>query len=109
MLVWGLWLDGTFYFSTGRHSRKARNLAANPSCVVCTERAEEAAILEGVAEEVTDPALRRQFVEVYEAKYNWDLSGYDKEPVYAVRPRVAFALIEKEFIGSATRWLFDAD
>lgn len=109
MLVWGLWLDGTFYFGTGRHSRKARNLAANPRCVVCTERAEEAVILEGVAEEVTDPSLRRQFVEVYEAKYNWDLSAYDKEPVYAIRPHAAFALIEKEFIGSATRWLFDAD
>ena len=32
MIVWGLWLDGRFYFSTGRQSRKARNLAANPAC-----------------------------------------------------------------------------
>lgn len=30
MPVWGLWLDDTFYFSTGRESRKARNLEGNP-------------------------------------------------------------------------------
>src|SRR2546427_9849951 len=42
MIVWGLWLDGRFYFSTGRQSRKARNLAANPKCILCTERADEA-------------------------------------------------------------------
>src|SRR5215813_2271687 len=42
MPVWGLWLDGAFYFSAGRQSRKARNLIANPNCVVSTERADEA-------------------------------------------------------------------
>jgi hypothetical protein len=26
MVIWGLWLDGVFYFSTGGQSRKARNL-----------------------------------------------------------------------------------
>ena len=29
MVVWGLWLDGAFLFSTGSQSRKARNLAEN--------------------------------------------------------------------------------
>ena len=29
-----------------------------------------------------------------------------KEPVFAVRPRVAFGLYEKRFMGSATRWKF---
>src|SRR5947209_13693831 len=42
MIVWGLWLDGVFYFSSGRRSRKAKNLAANPRCVICTEKAHEA-------------------------------------------------------------------
>ena len=50
MVVWGLWMDGAFLFSTGRQSRKARNLAKNPRCVVCTEQAEEAVVVEGVAE-----------------------------------------------------------
>ena len=34
MVVWGLWLDGAFLFSTGSQSRKTRNLAKNPRCVV---------------------------------------------------------------------------
>ena len=38
MPVWGIWVDNRFVFSTGASSRKARNLAANASCVVCTER-----------------------------------------------------------------------
>ena len=29
------------------------------------------------------------------------------EPVYVVRPRVAFGLYEKDFVGSATRWQFE--
>jgi pyridoxine/pyridoxamine 5'-phosphate oxidase len=53
MPVWGVWADDRFYFSTGRQSRKARNLAANAACVVCAERADEAVIVEGVAEEVS--------------------------------------------------------
>src|SRR5690242_4624396 len=36
MVVWGLWLEDGFYFSTGKNSRKARNLAANPRCVICS-------------------------------------------------------------------------
>jgi hypothetical protein len=51
MIVWGLWVDGAFYFSTGRQSRKARNLAENLRCVLCTERADEAVMVEGSARE----------------------------------------------------------
>ena len=112
MIVWGLWLDGTFLFSTGRQSRKARNLTQNQRCVVCTEKADEAVILEGVAEEVPDVALRRKMLGVYERKYKWDMSSFEedilslKEPIYAVRPVVAFGLDEKQSLNSATRWRF---
>ena len=111
MVVWGLWLDGAFLFSTGRQSRKARNLADNPRCVVCTEDAEEAVIVEGVAEMVRAPA-RPEFLKKYKPKYDFDMAGMEKdilamkEPVYAVRPRVAFGLLEKKFSSSATRWKF---
>src|SRR3972149_4391760 len=54
--VWGIWLDGTFYFSTGRQSRKARNLAANPHVAVHLESGSEAVIVEGGAGGGTDPA-----------------------------------------------------
>ncbi|HMK28063.1 MAG TPA: pyridoxamine 5'-phosphate oxidase family protein [Terriglobales bacterium] len=105
MIVWGLWMDNAFYFSTGRKSRKGRNLAGNPRCVVCPEDAREGVILEGTAEEVTDPEARTEFTEAYYAKYQWDIPK--NEPVFAVRPRVVFGLIEKEFTTSATRWTFN--
>ena len=112
MVVWGLWQDGRLLFSTGSKSRKARNLAQNPNCVVCTERAHEAVIIEGVAE-IADLTSRRKFLSHYAGKYEWDWEGMDKdilsmkEPVFAVRPRVVFGLWEKEFIGKATRWTFE--
>lgn len=112
MIVWGLWWDGAFLFSTGRQSRKARNLAKNQHCVVCTEQANQAVIVEGIAEETPDVELRRQFLKRYERKYAFDMSGFEadilnlKEPIYAVRPVVAFGLDEKKSLNAATRWRF---
>jgi hypothetical protein len=75
--------------------------------IACTERADEAVIVEGIAREVGEPLLRRKFMAAYERKYNWDMSGYQQEPVTAVIPRVAFGLSEKEFLNAATRWRFE--
>jgi hypothetical protein len=52
MPVWGVWVDSAFYFSTGRDTRKARNLARSPYCVVCNELAAEAVIVHGRAKEI---------------------------------------------------------
>jgi general stress protein 26 len=54
--VSGVWIEGGFYFGTGTGSRKARNLAKNQHLVVHLESGDEVVILEGVAEEVADPA-----------------------------------------------------
>ena len=111
MVVWGLWQDGRFLFSTGSKSRKARNLAANPRCIVANEKAEEAIIVEGIAE-MADVAARRKFLPPYEKKYKFDMSTMKddilsmKEPVFAVRPSVVFALWEKHFQSKSTRWEF---
>jgi hypothetical protein len=113
MVVWGLWLDGALIFSTGSNSRKARNLARNKKCVVCTEHAHEAVIVEGEAELASVP-LRREFLKTYRPKYKFDMSGMEqdilsmKEPVFVVRPRVVFGLYEKKFLSSATRWTFSS-
>jgi hypothetical protein len=112
MVVWGLWQDGRFLFSTGSQSRKARNLAVNPNCIVSTENAAEAVIVEGVAE-IAEVAARRKMILAYERKYDWDLSSTKddmlamKEPVFAVRPKVVFALWEKHFQQRSTRWKFE--
>jgi len=113
MVVWGLWLGGALLFSTGSQSRKARNLDANPQCVVCNERANEAVIVEGTAERVRDTAVLRRFLSLYERKYEWDMAAFEKgimsgtEPVFAVRPRVVFGMYEKKFVEAATRWKFE--
>ena len=108
--VWGTWLDEKFYFSTFTRSQKARNLAADPRCVVCPEGAHEAVIVEGIAEEVTDPAASRKFEAAYEEKYQEEMDT-NQGVLYAVQPRVAFAFIStaEDFPGSATRWRFRND
>ena len=108
MVIWGLWLDEKFYFSTGGQSRKARNLAANPRCVISTEKSAEAVIVEGVAElipVVYDPAFLKKFIRLYKKKYDWKIDGNEGN-IYAVHPRMAFGLFEKDFTGAATRWQF---
>ena len=111
MVVWGLWQDGRFLFSTGGKSRKARNLVGNTHCIVCSELANEAVIVEGTAE-IADVAARRKFLPAYERKYKFDMKGMKddilsmKEPVFAVHPRAVFGLWEKHFIDKSTRWTF---
>ena len=107
MVIWGLWMDGRFYFSTGAESRKAKNLAHDPRCVIANDNAAEAVIIEGTAElqKIEDEAFRKRFSLQYQKKYKWDMADFS-EPVYVVTPRVAFGLYEKKFAGSATRWKF---
>lgn len=112
MVVWALWQDGRLLFSTGSKSRKAKNLVKNNECVICTELANEAVIVEGVAE-IADVAARRKFLAKYEKKYDFDMKAMKqdilamKEPVFAVRPRVVFGLWEKFFASKTTRWKFE--
>ena len=105
--VWGVWLDGAFYFSCAATSRKARNLAEDPRCAISTERADEAVIVEGVAELVADKALLEQFKAAYDPKYDWEIE-IDEGGIFVVRPSVAFAFIEHsdQFESTATRWTF---
>jgi PPOX class probable F420-dependent enzyme len=106
--VWGVWLDDMFLFSTGAQTVKARNLAASPHVVICTERADEAAFVEGAVDTLSDKALLKRFVAAYKEKYDWDMEA-DYGPIYAVRPKVVFGFIEQssQFSSTATRWTFE--
>jgi hypothetical protein len=112
MVIWALWLEGAVYFSTGGTSRKARNLKNNPHCTICTDNAAEAVVVEGEVEIEKDVEQIREFLNIYEKKYKFDMSGMSddllrlKEPVFRLRPIVAFGLAEKTFSKSATRWIF---
>lgn len=106
--VWGIWWNNAFYFSSGRLTRKARNLAHHPGCVVSTESAAQAVIVEGIAELVHGKTLER-LGRAYRTKYNSDYPGDSN--VYIVHPKVVFGFIEAEaeFSGSATRWIIMSD
>ncbi len=111
MLVWGVWWQNAFWFSTGPRTRKAKNIAVDPHCVIGTEKADEAVILEGLAEEIKDRSVWKQIAQVYNRKY-----GGDVEPllvasdgcVFRVQPQVAFGQDEhtENFTESVTRWNF---
>jgi len=106
MVIWGLWLEDSFWFSTGATSRKARNLAANPRCVIGTDNAAEAVILEGAVEAIdTQRPEFEKFAAAYEKKYRWNVREM-AQPVYRFRPNLAFGLFEKRFEQTATRWRF---
>jgi len=106
MPIGGIWIGGAFYFSTDRQSRKARNLARNPHCIVCNERAHEAVIVHGQAEEVRDQELIRKLAQPYYRKYKpWKLDPAIGA-IFGIRPTLALGMYEKKFDTSATRWKF---
>src|SRR5438270_838467 len=73
--VWGIWLDNTFYFSTG--SLAARNLTSHPAITVHLESGSEVVIIEGVAEPVSDVGLVEHVVSQYNEKYNWNVDPHN--------------------------------
>ena len=114
MPAWAVWLDGRLYFEGSPHTRRARNVAANPAIVVHLESGDEVVILEGEAEEAgkPEPSLAERLAAEFTAKYaathdyrpgpdQWDRGG-----LWVIRPRVAFAW--SEFPKTVTRWHFPA-
>jgi hypothetical protein len=66
--VWGAWVHDAVVFSTGRRTRKARNLLVRPRCLLTNEHADQAVVIEGVAAELTDPAELDRADAAYRAK-----------------------------------------
>jgi nitroimidazol reductase NimA-like FMN-containing flavoprotein (pyridoxamine 5'-phosphate oxidase superfamily) len=106
MVVWGIWLDDAYYFSTGSTTRKAKNLATNPNCIVCNENIEEVVIVEGQARQLAVAEIPEAAFALYQKKYGWKLDP-EMGPVFKVSPRKVIAMPEKLFPAGATRWLFD--
>jgi PPOX class probable F420-dependent enzyme len=110
MPVWGVWLDGALWFSSGLRSRKARNLAADPRCSVTTDDALEPVVLEGTAALVAGPPAIRVFANALNTKYGTDYGSDFFDPgvngCYRVSPAWVFGLTESDFEGSPTRWTF---
>ncbi|MGH9279944.1 MAG: pyridoxamine 5'-phosphate oxidase family protein [Acidimicrobiales bacterium] len=110
MPVWGVWLEGGVWFSSSVQSRKAKNLRHDARCAVTTDNAQEPVVVEGTAERVTDREAMAAFLAAVNEKYDAHLGLDFLDPAvnatFRVRPAWTFALDEKDFTGSPTRWRF---
>lgn len=111
MPVWAVWRDLTLWFSSSVPSRKARNLRAEPRCVMTTDDALEPVVLDGIAEVVTDAEAIATFLAASNAKYATDFGIDFLDPTvnatFCVTPTTVFSLTEDDFTGTPTRWRFD--
>ncbi len=110
--VWAVWDGDALWFSGGLHSRKVRNVVADPRCSLSTEDAANPVVVEGVASEIDDVEAKQSFLDLTNAKYDtsYGLSFLDPATtaVLRVMPTWAFAMREDDFSGSPTRWQFDS-
>ncbi len=74
--VGALWVDGNFYFTSGAGTRKSRNLAANPNCVISVALSGLDLVVEGTARVVTDDPTLRRLAKLYVAQ-GWPASVHD--------------------------------
>jgi len=103
----GLWLDDCLYFGGSPHTRRQRNLAANPSVCVHLESGSDVVILQGEARpERPDAALAKRLADSSTRKYGYGQKPeeYERTDVHVFRPRVAFAWTNLP--KDATRWQF---
>jgi len=102
------WMDGVLYFSTGAHTRKAKNLAHNPQCTITVAMQDFDIVVEGTAARVTDPEQVARVARMYQelgwpatvsddgtsltADYSAPSAGLPPYSIYAVTPKTVFAL-----------------
>jgi Pyridoxamine 5'-phosphate oxidase len=108
MPVWGVWDGEALWFSSARRSRKARNLAADPRCVVTTEDAKEPVVIEGSADFAQDRDVIAGVARLMNAKYGGiTVEFLMMHATIRVQPLWAFGIAHDDFTGSPTRWVFD--
>jgi PPOX class probable F420-dependent enzyme len=106
MPVWAVWHDGALWFSSTAGSRKTRNLRADSRCSVSIDNGTEPVVIEGVAEEVTDPEAIRRAAALEKAKYSTEYAA--EQPLFRLAPARAFGIAAGDPTGSPTRWTFPA-
>src|SRR5438874_2120470 len=119
--VGALWVDGRFYFTSGAGTRKSRNLAKNPNCMISVSLRDLDLVVEGTVVRVTDEPTLRRLAELYAtqgwparvadgaltAEYSAPSAGPPPWDLYAVTPSTAIGVASAEPYG-ATRWRFQA-
>jgi hypothetical protein len=117
--VGALWVDDKFYFTSGPGTRKSRNLAKKPLCVISVALSGLDLVVEGTAHRVTDDATLRRLAGLYAAQgwpasvsdgaltaeYSAPSAGSAPWNLYAFTPAAAVGVATAEPHG-ATRWGF---
>lgn len=118
-----LWDHGKVYFVSGPWTRKSRNLAQNPNCVIGLSLTGIDLVIEGVAERVTDDETLQRLAKRYADQgwvptvkdgaftheYSAPSAGPPPWDLYAVTPTTVFGVLTAEGEpGGATRWRFDS-
>jgi pyridoxine/pyridoxamine 5'-phosphate oxidase len=115
--VGALWVDGKFYFTSGAGTRKSRNLAENPNCVISVALGDLDLTVEGTATKVTDATTLQRMAERYAAQgwparatgtaltaeYSAPSAGPPPWDLFVMTPSKAFGVATAEPFG-ATRW-----
>ncbi|MEU4670180.1 pyridoxamine 5'-phosphate oxidase family protein [Amycolatopsis sp. NPDC023774] len=102
-----IWALGAMWFTTGDNEQKAKNLSANPHCVLTAGTGTLTGtdyLVEGTANLVTDQATRETVAAAFEQAYGWQLTREDgtwyqlgdavrtgNVQLYRVRPEKGFA------------------
>jgi PPOX class probable F420-dependent enzyme len=119
--VGALWVDGSFWFETGKSTRKGRNLARDPRCTLSVAADDFDLVLDGEATVVTDPPTVAAMAERWAAggwpcrvddsgialtaEFSAPSAGSPPWNVYRIAPRAATALLTVD-PGGATQWRF---
>jgi hypothetical protein len=69
--IWGVWVDGCFYFDGHPATRWARNLGRDPRAGIHLESATDVVIVEGECEDLdrVDPEVGERIVSDWTSKY----------------------------------------
>lgn len=117
--VWGVYYDGSVWFSTGRSSVKGQNLAVDPRCIIHIESADDVVIVDGVAElvapweDVFAGDHSRAVLRRYMAKYVMTESELSPQGelsdagLYRVHPKTINAWLEGAYPTTQSRWTFE--
>lgn len=119
--VGAVWLEGALYFTTGQGTRKEKNIAQNPHCVIAFSVPGYDMVFEGDAALVRDEAKLQRLAEAYnangwpatagdgalDAPFSAPTTGPAPYTVYEVTPTTAYALgTTPETVHHCTRYRF---
>ena len=117
--VGAAWYDGDVYFQCGPETRKARNLAANPSCTISASLPGMDLVLEGEARRVNDTPTLEALAAIYReggwpvevegdtftAPFSAPSAGPPPWHLFRLTAHTVFGVASAEPHG-ATRWRF---